>query len=118
MTRSFARWAQKVAIPRSALVKAVVEMECGLIDASLGGGLMKKRIAVGARGKSGGVRVIAASSMKGRWFFLFGFKKNEQESLKRDELKALQEIGADLLKLSSAKIEEAINIGALKEVFV
>jgi hypothetical protein len=39
---------------------AVYEIERGLIDDDLGGHVMKKRVAVGGRGKRGGVRTLLA----------------------------------------------------------
>ena len=42
-TRHFSRWMRKAGLPREALCRAVSEMEDGLIDAELGGGIVKKR---------------------------------------------------------------------------
>ena len=58
--KAFNKWADKEGLSDGALRIAVDEMECGLIDADLGGHLMKKRVAVGGRGKSGGVRTLLA----------------------------------------------------------
>ena len=55
-------------------------MECGLIDADLGGGIIKKRVPLPGRGKSGSVRTLVASKRNGKWFFLYGFEKNDKES--------------------------------------
>ena len=44
-TRYFAKWMSKTELNDSALCKAVSEMERGLIDADLGGGVVKKRVA-------------------------------------------------------------------------
>ena len=52
------RWKEKHGLSDQALVKAVAEMEQGLIDADLGGSVLKKRVALPGRGKRGGVRVI------------------------------------------------------------
>lgn len=53
-TRHFSRWMRKTELSDSALCVAVAEMEQGLIDADLGGGVVKKRVALPGRGKSGG----------------------------------------------------------------
>lgn len=45
MTRWFDRWARKQGLAASSLCTAVREMMNGLVDADLGGGLVKKRIA-------------------------------------------------------------------------
>lgn len=53
MTRSFGRWLGKADLVVEALCKAIEEMERGLVDAKLGGGIVKKRIALPGRGKRG-----------------------------------------------------------------
>ena len=49
-TRWFDRWARKHDLSTRALCEAVREMQAGLYEADLGGGLLKKRIA--RRGKA------------------------------------------------------------------
>ena len=49
MTRQFSRWLRKTALTESALCLAVTEMSNGLIDADMGGGVLKKRVAMPAR---------------------------------------------------------------------
>ena len=53
-TRYFARWMRKTELTNIALYEAVAEMVRGLVDADLGGGVVKKRVALPGRGKSGG----------------------------------------------------------------
>ena len=54
MTRWFDRWARKQGLITSSLCAAVREMNEGLYDADLGGGLFKKRIArTGAGARQG-----------------------------------------------------------------
>lgn len=70
-TRHFCRWMRKLDLSDPVLCDAIDEMAHGLIDADLGGGLYKKRIALSNRGKSGGIRTLIASNRDDRWFFLF-----------------------------------------------
>ena len=56
--RWFAKFAAKEKIGNAALVDAVRRAERGLIDADLGSGLIKQRIARRGGGKSGGYRSI------------------------------------------------------------
>lgn len=49
--KAFTKWAEKEGLNDDALQIAVDEMERGLIDADLGGHVVKKRVAVGGRGK-------------------------------------------------------------------
>lgn len=57
-TRAFARDARAEGLTDKCLLEAVKEIQMGLVDAVLGGNLVKKRIAVGGKGKKGGVRAI------------------------------------------------------------
>ena len=80
-TRYFERWMQKSGLSDDALLNAVAEMERGLIDADLGGGIFKKRIALPNRGKSGSVRTLIATNKNDRWFFVLGFEKNQRDNI-------------------------------------
>ena len=115
-TRHFARWQKKAALPDAALLKAVLEMERGLVDADLGGGVLKKRIPLPGRGKRGSTRTLVATNKAGRWFFMFGFEKNERSNISAKELDGLQAIATDLLKLSGAECELLTGAGSLIEV--
>ena len=94
-TRHFNRWMRKAWISDDALCQAVDEMTRGLIDADLGGGLVKKRVGLPGRGKRGGARTLVATNKDNRWFFVFGFEKNERANISDDELEALQDLAAD-----------------------
>jgi hypothetical protein len=60
MTRFFRRWAGDEGLASTVLVQAVQEISDGLCDADLGGGIVKKRVRVPGRGKSGGARDLLA----------------------------------------------------------
>lgn len=53
-TRTFSRWMRKIGFTDGALRGAVSEMDKGLVDADLGGHVLKKRIALPGQGKRGG----------------------------------------------------------------
>jgi len=99
-----------------ALCDAIVGMEKGLVDADLGGGVVKKRVPLPGRGKSGSVRALIATNTDNRWFFVFGFEKNERANVSVRELDALQNVAADLLKLSSKELDAHIETEALLEI--
>lgn len=105
MTRHFCRWMRKTDLTELALCKAIDEMRRGLIDADLGGGVVKKRIAVGGRGKSAGARTLLATNLDDRWFFVFGFAKNAKANISALELAALQTLAHDLLHLSTTQLK-------------
>ncbi len=115
-TRHFNRWSKKAGLSDQALLAAVAEMIEGLIDADLGGGVFKKRIALPGQGKSGGTRTLLATNRNDRWFFVFGFEKNVRANVTAKELEALKMLADDLLALSPAQIDEAFESGALLEV--
>ena len=115
-TRPFARWAGKAGLSENALCSAVAEMIVGLIDADLGGGVVKKRVAMQGRGKSGGSRTLVATNKADRWFFVFGFQKNERANINDKQLRALQEAAADLLKLTAEQLNSAVRQEILQEI--
>jgi hypothetical protein len=115
-TRHFNRWARKADLPDQALYRAVVEIRQGLVDADLGGGLIKIRIALPGHGKRGSTRTLLATNRNDRWVFVFGFEKNERANISDNELEALKHLADDLLALTEIQITEAVNKGSLMEV--
>ncbi len=115
-TRHFIRWMRKTSLSDEMLCAAVFEMASGLIDADLGGGVFKKRVAVPGRGKSGGTRTLVATNRGDRWFFVFGFEKNDRTNISKKELEALQDLAAVLLGLSSKRLNALVENGALQEI--
>lgn len=71
-TKWFARFAKREQITDKSLCEAIERAGRDLIDADLGGGLIKQRVARPGKGKSGGYRVIIAYRFKQRAIFLFG----------------------------------------------
>ena len=115
-TRHFSRWMRKTELTESALCNAVSEMIQGLIDADLGGGVVKKRVGLAGRGKSGGARTLIATNKGTRWFFVFGFEKNDRANIADNELEALQDLAQELLARSSNQLNEAVQDGTLLEI--
>ena len=115
-TRYFSRWFRKIGLPDVALCHAVEEMEQGLIDANLGGGVVKKRLALPGRGKRSGARTLVATNKGDRWFFLFGFEKNERANITAEELDGLREITRHLLCMTAEQLDEAVRDGSLQEI--
>ncbi len=115
-TRHFDRWMRKTALTDPALCLAVQEMSQGLIDADLGHGLVKKRVGMAGRGKRSGARTLVATNQNNRWFFVFGFEKNERANIDADELETFKELAALLLARSKDEIAIAIADGAFKEI--
>ena len=114
--KTFYRWMRKNGVSDDDLRQAVMEMNEGLIDADLGGGVFKKRIASHSHGKRGGSRALVATNLGDRWFFVFGFAKNERSDLSARELRALKALAADLLQYSDQELQKAHISKVLKEI--
>jgi hypothetical protein len=115
-TRHFSRWMRKTPLTDTALCAAVAEMAAGLIDADLGGGVLKKRVALPSRGKSGSARTLVATRKGQQWFFVFGFEKNERGNITPAELEAVRRIGADLVGLTDDQLAAHLVSKALTEI--
>lgn len=115
-TKWMARFARSEKLDDTRLIDAVVDAERGRIDADLGGGLIKQRVARAGGGKSGGYRMVVAYRREDRAVFLYGFAKNERDNIAPDELKSLREIAAGFLDADEAGLAQAIRNGTLLEV--
>lgn len=47
------------------------------------------------RGKSGSTRTLDATNMGKRWYFVFGFEKNERDNITDVEFTALKRLATD-----------------------
>lgn len=112
----FVRFARKEAVSDAHLRKAVENAQDGLIDADLGGGLIKQRLAKPHSGKSKGWRVIIAFRKSKAAFFLFGFAKSARANLSEDETKAFKLAAKELLNLPGKSLDRLVEQGALSEV--
>jgi hypothetical protein len=112
----FEKWATGEGLNDETLLAAVAEMEDGLIDARLGGHVVKKRVALPGRGKRGGSRTLVAYRKDDKAFFVYGFAKNERENISSKELKALRLLATQLLSYTNPVLSKAIKAGELVEV--
>jgi hypothetical protein len=117
-TKVFAKWAMSEGLSDEALASAVVEMDQGLIDARLGGHVVKKRVALPGRGKRGGTRTLVAFKQGEKAFFIYGFAKNERANVSDKELKALKLLAKELLSYSAATLAKAVQASELIEIEV
>ena len=115
-TRTFRRFTRDQRILDGDLVGAVGRAEAGLIDADLGGGVIKPRIARTGGGKSAGYRTLIAFRSEHRAVFVFGFAKSDRANVDRSELAALRLFAADLLASGEAEVERALRDGSLVEI--
>ena len=112
----FHKWAAGEGVDDETLLKAVKEMENGLIDARLGGDVIKKRVALPGHGKRGSSRTLVVYRQADKAFFVYGFAKNERANINAKELKALKLLARQLLSYSRVALVKAIRAGELIEV--
>ncbi len=116
--KAFAKWAGGEGLSDDALALAVIEMEKGLIDARLGGQVVKKRVALPGRGKRGGTRTLVAFRQGNKAFFIYGFAKNERANVSDKELRALKMLAKELMSYTAAALTKATKAGELIEIEV
>jgi hypothetical protein len=115
-TKAFQRFQRKEQIDDSSLCEAILRAERGLVDADLGRGLIKQRVAREGQGRRGGFRTIVAYRAAERSVFMFGFAKSRQANLSAADERDLADFGALLLGLGDAAIETMLMGDELKEV--
>ncbi|MCH6550065.1 MAG: type II toxin-antitoxin system RelE/ParE family toxin [Proteobacteria bacterium] len=116
--KAFAKWASGEGLSDDALASAVVEMEKGLIDAKLGGQVVKKRVALPGRGKRGSTRTLVAFRQGNKAFFIYGFAKKERTNINEKELRALKMLAKELMSYTTATLTKATKAGELIEIEV
>ncbi len=115
-TKWLARFARREGIADKSLSESIERAERGMIDADLGGGLIKQRVARQGQGRSGGYRTIVAYRAKDRAVFLYGFAKNALDNISPDELLFLRKVAENWLAADAARIREEIEAGNLQEI--
>lgn len=115
-TKVFSKFAKKEEISDTALIEAVERAEKGLIDADLGGHVIKQRIRREGQGRSSGYRVLIAIRLKKRYVFIIGFAKNEKNNLSDDELETAKDIASGWLNADANQIKFSLIEGELKEI--
>jgi hypothetical protein len=116
VTKTFKRFARKERIAAASLCDAVKRAKDGLIEADLGGELIKQRMARPGEGKRGGYRVLIAYRAGERAVFLFGFAKNEMDNIDDDELATLLEVTSYWLAANDTRIRQAVTDKELSEI--
>ena len=115
-TAWFAKFARKEKIGGEVLCEAVARAKKGLIDADLGGGLLKQCLARSGAGKSGGYRTLIFFRAGARAIFAYGFAKSEKANLENDEEAVFKKAAKLVLAFSDAQIAAEIERGRLMEV--
>ncbi|HKU24563.1 MAG TPA: type II toxin-antitoxin system RelE/ParE family toxin [Candidatus Sulfotelmatobacter sp.] len=112
----FERFVRKEKLADLALQEAVQRAESGLIDADLGGGVIKQRVARPGKGKSGGYRTLIMFRQGDRAIFAFGFAKSAQANISKADLALLKEAATEALGWNDEDLERLVASGALVEI--
>ena len=115
-TKPFARFADREGIEDGALCEAAGRVARGLIDADLGGGVIKQRIARPGQGKSGGVRTIVLFRHREFAFFVYGFAKSRRENLRPNELRAFRTLAHEMIELDESGLDAVLANGTMSDV--
>ena len=113
MTRPFARFARRARITDADLWKAARLVNEGVIDADLGGGVIKQRIARSGEGKSGGSRSIILYKKDNRAVFVYGFEKKDKANIGQSDLISFRALAEDVLHCPDSTIAHRVTSGSL-----
>lgn len=114
--KAFARFARKARITDAELWKTAQLANDGSIDADLGGGVIKQRIARAGQGKSGGLRSIILFKRNKRAVYVYGFEKKDLANIKANELAAFRELAAIVLGYTEAEMARFVEDGVFFRV--
>ena len=112
----FGRFSRKENISAEALWEAVERAENGQIDADLGGGVIKQRIARPGESKSKGYRSIILFRKGKLSFFVYGFSKSELSNIGADDEAQFKKSAKHVLSLTEAQLVELVTNGQFEEV--
>ena len=115
-TKDFARFARKELIGNDALCVAIGRAERGLIDADLGGGVIKQRVPRKGQGRSGGFRTLIAYRFRDRSVFMHGFAKSDQDNISDVDEAALKITAKAMLAIDADAVAALVEIGEWKEI--
>jgi hypothetical protein len=116
LNKPFQRFVRKEGIADADLCEAIARADRGLVDADLGGGVIKQRLARPGQGRSGGFRSIILYRQGDRSFFVYGYPKNVRDNITDEELKAFRDYATLVLDYTDTELEEAVANEKLREV--
>ena len=116
LLKEFAREARRSGLSDDALREAVDRAEAGTVDADLGGGLIKQRVARSGEGRSGGFRTIMAYWNGKRAIFLHLFAKARHANIRPAELETYRKLAKAYDELDDAQLDELVNRRAWRKI--
>lgn len=112
----FQKFARKEKISDAMLCEAVARAERGQIDADLGSGLIKQRLARPGAGKSGEFRTLVFFRTQQRAVFAFGFAKSDMANLDDADEAYLKKAAKLVLGFTDEQMDAEIAAGRMLEV--
>jgi len=112
----FSHFARKEHISDVALRQVADQLESGLFEADLGGGVYKKRLARPGRGKSAGYRLIIFFKRDGLTFFVYAYAKSRQENILASDLAAFKKLAGEVLEMTEEQIVAGLEAGRFEEI--
>jgi hypothetical protein len=112
-TKEFARLSKRLGFSDHEIHALCNEIRRGLLGASLGGGLFKKRFASPGTGKRGGYRVLLCTRFEGRIFLLYVFTKRVRSNISAREQAALKKLCQVFVNLEDPDLKKLLDLGEL-----
>ena len=115
-TTAFQKFAFRENVSDASLKDAIERAEAGSIDANLGGGLIKQRVARRGAGRSGGYRTIIIFRTDTRAVFVFGFAKSQRANLEKRENDVFKKAAKLVLAFSEDDMNSEVASGRMIEI--
>lgn len=112
----FKRFARKEKLTDDLLLGAIDCAERGSVDADLGSGIIKQRIARPGGGKSGGYRTLIFFRKGDRAIFAFGFAKSARANISKSDLAILKQAASEALSWTEGELDRLVEAGVLVEI--
>ena len=116
LIKTFLAFTKRKSLDDARIRLSAHEISCHQYEANLGGNVYKKRIARPGSGKRSSYRVLVASDIKLKCFFMQGYAKNEQQSLPRIELQTLKAKANLLLSYSIFQLYQLVKCNELRRI--
>ena len=112
----FRKFARRNKIGDAMLCDAVSRAERGLVDADLGGGVIKQRVARPGVGRSSGYRTLIFYRKGQRAIFAFGFAKSDLGNTSATDERKLKATAKLALAFTDADMDLLVQLNQLEEV--
>ena len=109
--KPFARFARRAGISDADLWNAAQLANQGVVDADLGGGVIKQRIARAGEGKSSGSRSIILFKKDDRAVFVYGFEKKDLANITVKDLVAFRKLADAILGCTDSEMAQRVECG-------